>query len=176
MVTTTCAPVLSYVEGLDGPNAACPERSRRGWVTTALESAFARCGAPKYIITDQESVFTSATFAELKERWGFKQRFGAVGQHGSIAVTERVIWTLKHEWLNRVALIRGMDHLSGLLNDFPVYYNGYRGHMARGGAPPGILYQGDEWHKPPRSAKALPGTIERRLFAESRVTAYRLSA
>ncbi|HUT74862.1 MAG TPA: transposase family protein, partial [Armatimonadota bacterium] len=88
MVTTTCAPVLSYVEGLDGPNAACPERSRRGWVTTALESAFARCGAPKYIITDQESVFTSATFAELKERWGFKQRFGAVGQHGSIAVTE----------------------------------------------------------------------------------------
>jgi hypothetical protein len=111
----------------------------------------------------------------LKERWGFKQRFGAVGQHGSIAVTERVIWTLKHEWLNRVALIRGMDHLSGLLNDFPVYYNGYRGHMTLGGALPVALYQEDEWHKPPHSAKALPGNIERRLFPDVNITAYRLA-
>ncbi|HUT75354.1 MAG TPA: hypothetical protein VM221_11055, partial [Armatimonadota bacterium] len=95
---------------------------------------------------------------------------------GSIAVTERVIWTLKHEWLNRVALIRGMDHLSGLLNDFPVYYNGYRGHMTLDGAPPALIHRGEQWRKPPKTAKTLPLNIERRVFAESRVTAYRLSA
>jgi len=160
MVTTTCP--------LEGPNA--------GWVTTALESAFARYGAPKYIITDQESVFTSATFAELKERWGFKQRFGAVGKHGSIAITERVIKTLKYEWLHRVPVIRGFDHLSGLLDDFGTWYNGYRGHMTLGGAPPALIHRGEQWRKPPKTAKTLPLNIERRVFAESRVTAYRLSA
>jgi len=160
MVTTTCP--------LEGPNA--------GWVTTALESAFARYGAPKHIITDQEGVFISGTFAELLTRWDIRQRFGAVGKHGSIAVTERAILTLKYEWLNRVALIRGIDHLRGLLDDFGVYHNGYRGHMTLGGAPPVALYQGDEWHKPPRSAKVLPGNIERRLFPDVRVTAYRLAA
>jgi hypothetical protein len=98
-----------------------------------------------------------------------------VGQHGSIAVTERVIWTLKHEWLNRVAVIRGLDHLSRLLDDFMLYYDGYRGHMARGGALPAVLYRGNEWHKPPRSAKTLPGTIERLAFRDVRVTAYRLA-
>jgi len=82
MVTTTCP--------LEGPNA--------GWVTTALESAFARYGAPKHIITDQEGVFISGVFisgafAELLRRADISQRFGAVGQHGSIAVTERVILT-----------------------------------------------------------------------------------
>ena len=43
--------------------------------------------------------------------------------HGSIAVTERLIWTLKHEWLERVVLIRGLDHLGELLADFEQYYN-----------------------------------------------------
>jgi hypothetical protein len=100
----------------------------------------------------------------------------ARGQHGSIAVTERVIWTLKREWLNRVAIIRGLDHLSGLLDDFGLYYSGYRGHMILDGALPRALYQGEEWHKPPRTAKALPGNIERRLFPDVNVTAYRLPA
>jgi len=106
MVTTTCP--------LEGPNA-----SR---VTTALESVFARHGAPKYIITDQEAVFTCGAFAELADRWEVTQRFGAVGQHGSIAVTERANLTLKQEWLRRVPVIRGLDHLKILLGDFGVHY------------------------------------------------------
>jgi transposase InsO family protein len=160
MVTTTCP--------LEGPNAA--------WVTTALESAFARYGAPKHIITDQEAVFTSGAFAELVDRWQVTQRFAAVGQHGSIAVTERVIRTLKYEWLHRLPIIRGADHLSRLLDDFALYYNHYRGHMACGGALPAALYQGEEWHKPPHSAKAVLGNIERHVFRDVRVTAYRLAA
>ena len=99
---------------LEGPNA--------GWVVNALDDAFVRHGAPKHIITDQEAVFTGAAFRELLSQWNVKQRFGAVGEHASIAVTERAILTLKYEWLKRVPVIRGTDHLTGLLGDFEVYY------------------------------------------------------
>ena len=106
---------------LEGPNA--------GWAVEVVEDAFLCHGAPKHIITDQEGVFISDAFSELLRQWNVKQRFGAVGKHGSIAVTERAILTLKHEWLKRVPVIRGMDHLTSLLVDFELYYNEYRVSM-----------------------------------------------
>jgi transposase InsO family protein len=153
---------------LDGPNA--------GWVVDALEEAFARHGSPKHIITDQGDVFASAAFGELLTGRGVKQRFGAVGKHGSIAVTERAIRTLKDEWLRRVPVVRSLDHLGQLLRDFQVYYNEYRGHGRLGGAVPACIHRGEQWTKPLRSAKAVPAAIERRVFADARVTAYRLAA
>ena len=120
-------------------------------------------------------MFTSEVFAGLLWDWNVKQRFGAVGQHGSIAVTERVIWTLKHEWLNRVALIRGIDHLCGLLDDLGVYYSTYRGHTTLSGAPPAVIYRGEQWSRPPQTAKMLPVAIERRVFPDVNITAYRLA-
>jgi transposase InsO family protein len=160
MVTSACP--------LAGPNAA--------WVVDALDDAFVRHGAPKHIITDQETVFTGAAFRELLGQWNVKQRFGAVGEHASIAVTERAILTLKYEWLRRVPVIRGMDHLSRLLDDFEVYYNAYRGHMTLGGALPAVIHRGEQWIKPERSAKMLPATIERRVFTDAGITAYRVAA
>ena len=156
------------VSALDGPNT--------GWVVNALEDAFARHGAPKHIISDQEPVFTSAAFKEFLGKWQVRQRFGAVGEHGSIAVTERVVLTLKQEWLRRVPIIRGMDHLIALLDDFSEFYNHWRGHMTLDGATPGLIHCGQQWQKPNRSAKTIPDDIERRVFADPRVTAYRLAA
>ncbi len=153
---------------LEGPNA--------GWVVGALEDAFAQHGAPRHIITDQERVFTSEAFAGLLHEWDVKQRFGAVGKHGSIAVTERAIRTLKYEWLTRVPVIRELDHLERLLHDFALYYNEYRGHAWLDGAPPAVIYRGEQWSKPEKSAKTLPLNVERRVFACTRITAYRLAA
>jgi len=152
---------------LEGPNA--------GWVVEALENAFLHHGAPKHIITDQEKVFTSEVFRDLLWRWNVKQRLGAVGKHGSIAVTERVIRTLKHEWLRRVPVIRGLDHLDQLLREFAVYYNAWRPHTSLGGAVPERIHAGQHWQKPERTAKAVPDHIERRFFPETRVTAFRLA-
>jgi len=56
-------------------------------VVDALEEAFLCHGAPKHIISDQERVFTGEALTELLADWNVKQRFGAVGKHGSIAVT-----------------------------------------------------------------------------------------
>ncbi|HUW10279.1 MAG TPA: DDE-type integrase/transposase/recombinase [Anaerolineae bacterium] len=153
---------------LEGPNA--------GWVVGAMEEAFLQYGAPRHLISDQEGVFISDAFRELLIPWNVKHRFGAVGKHGSIAVTERVILTLKYEWLKRVPVIRGLDHLDQLLRDFALYYNEYRGHTTLGGAVPSLIHRGEQWTKPEKSAKALPPNVERRVFPDTQITAYRLAA
>ena len=156
------------VAPLEGPNA--------GWVVDVLESAFLRHGPPKHLISDQEGIFTGEAFAELLSDWDIKHRLGAVGKHGSIAVTERLIWTLKHEWLARVVLIRGLDHLGELLADFEQYYNECRCHQRLGGATPAMIWRGQTWRKPDRSAKQIPGPIRMRHFPEQRITVYELAA
>jgi len=151
---------------LEGPNA--------GWVIEALEQAFRCYGVPRHLITDQEGVFTSEVFADLLWRWGVKQRFGAVHQHGSIAVTERLIWSLKHEWLCRVPIVRGLDHLGLVLGEFQHYHSYWRAHSAVGGAVPALLHAGHQWQAPARAAKRVPAHIERRFFATAKITAFRL--
>jgi len=95
-------------------------------------------------------------------------------RHGSIAVTERIIWTLKYEWLFRVPLIRGFDHLVFLCSDFSVWYNNWRPHMTLDGARPDDCYARDLPEPVPRNAKVVPLEIERRYFEETRVTGFRL--
>jgi len=51
-----------------------------------------------------------------------KPRFGAVGKHGSISVTERVIKTLKYEWFKRIPIIKGFDHLTMLCEKYENWY------------------------------------------------------
>ena len=153
---------------LEGPNA--------GWMVDAMEETFLQDGAPRHLISDQEGIFTGEAFAALLGDWNIKHRFGAVGEHGSITVTERVILTLKYEWLKRVPVIRGLDHLGQLLGDFVLWYNEYRGHATLGGAVPSMIHRGEQWTKPEKSAKTLPINIERRVFADTRITAYRLAA
>jgi transposase InsO family protein len=108
------------------------------------------------------------------EKWDVKPRFGAVGKHGSIAVTERVIKTLKYEWLKRVPIIRGFDHLGQLCNEFSEWHNGWRPHMHLGGVRPDDVYYGRELKKPGRDDKKIPPNIETRFFPETRTTGYKI--
>ena len=112
---------VACVVPLEGLNA--------GWIIEALEQAMRAHGAPKHIISDQAGVFVGDAFAELLRQWNIKPRFGAVGEHGSIAVTERVIKTLKYEWLKRVPFIKGFDHLTLLCTEFESWYNAWRPHV-----------------------------------------------
>jgi transposase InsO family protein len=153
---------------LEGPNAS--------WVVEALGEAFRRHGPPKHIITDQEGIFTGEAFGELLVDWDVKHRLGAVGTHRSIAVTERVIRTLKYEWLKRVPVIKGLDHLHALLADFACYYNCWRPHSTLEGAVPNLIHAGEQWSVPPKTAKTVPGNIERRFFPETRISGFRLAA
>ena len=141
---------------LEGPNA--------GWINNALEGAIEKYGVPKHIISDQAHVFTGEVFAELLGKYNIKPRFGAVGKHGSISVTERVNKTLKYEWLNRVALIKGIDHLTELCDQFQTWYNCWRPHMPLDGLRPNEVYYGNKPNKPDHNAKTVPDNIEQFLF------------
>ena len=154
------------VRPLEGPNS--------GWVVDAMEEAFAAHGEPKHIITDQGVQFKSGAFEELIASKGIKQRFGAVGKHGSIAVTERAIETLKYEWLRRVPLIRGLDHLERLCEDFAVWYNRLRPHSSIGGSTPDGVYRSRPFNPPGKTCKTVPEGIRKLVFKDSRVTAYSL--
>ena len=151
---------------LEGPNA--------GWIIEALDQAMRKDGAPKHIISDQAPVFTGDAFAELLQQRNIKPRVGAVGKKGSIAVTERVIKTLKYEWLKRVPLIKGFDHLTLLCSEFESWYNAWRPHMTLEGLRPDDFYYDRKPEEPKRDAKTVPNNIERHVFAETRLTAYRL--
>jgi len=151
---------------LEGPNA--------GWINNALESAIEEHGAPKHIISDQAGVFTGNVFAELLDIGNVKPRFGAVGKHGSISVTERVIKTLKYEWLKRVPIIKGFDHLTMLCEECECWYNSWRPHMTLDGIRPDNVYYDKKPEKPKRDSKTVPCHIDQHLFRETRVTGYRL--
>jgi transposase InsO family protein len=153
---------------LEGPNA--------GWIINASERAMEQHGAPKHIISDQASVFTGNAFAELLRQWNVKPRLGAVGKHGSIAVTERIIKTLKYEWLKRVAIIKGFDHLTKLCREFETWYNSWRPHMTLEGFRPDDLYYDRKPEKPHRDSKTVPRNINRHVFPETRITGYRLKS
>jgi transposase InsO family protein len=58
---------------------------------------------PKYLISDQGPQFTAAEFRRWCKANDIKQRFGAVGKHGSIAVTERMILTYKDGCTRRIS-------------------------------------------------------------------------
>jgi len=68
-----------------------------------------------------------------------------------------------------------LDHLTGLLDDFEVYCNRYRGHMTLGGAAPEIVHRGSYWQRPALFAKRVWGSIECRFFPDTRTTAYMLA-
>jgi len=151
---------------LEGPNA--------GWINNALESAIEKYGSPKHIISDQGSIFIGDVFAELLGKYEIKPRLGAIGKHGSIAVTERANKTLKYEWLKRVALIKGIDHLTELCKEFEVWYNNWRPHITLDGIRPDDVYYNNKPDRPGRDAKTVPCNIEKHYFRQTRITGYRL--
>ena len=157
---------MTAVSALEGPNA--------GWVVGTLEESFLRHGPPKHIIADREGIFASDALRGLLSQWNARQRFGAVGKRGSIAVTERAVVTLKQEWLRRVPVIRGLGHLKVLLSDFSGYYSQWRGRTTVGGATPFPIHRGDACNRLDRSAKIVSRPIEQRFLPDARVTAFRL--
>ncbi|MCD6395377.1 MAG: integrase core domain-containing protein [Planctomycetes bacterium] len=91
-----------------------------------------------------------------------------------MAVTERVNKTLKYEWLKRIALIKDIDHLADLCNEFEFWYNSWRPHMTLDGNRPDDVFYNNKTDKPERDAKTVPCNIEKHFFRQTRITGYRL--
>jgi transposase InsO family protein len=96
---------------------------------------------PKHLITDKGGQFWCDGFKTWCRRHHIKPRFGAVGKHGSIAVIERLILTVKQTigQLSLIPLRRETFRQEMVL--IGAWYNEHRPHMTRGGKTPNEVYK-----------------------------------
>jgi hypothetical protein len=111
-------------------------------VCVSLGQLVRRVGtAPKYIICDKDSIFDCPAFRRWVKRKGIRPpRFGAIGEHGSIAVVERFILTMKNEGTRRHLVSLRRETFRGELVLFIDWYNEYRPHTTLGGKTPEEVY------------------------------------
>jgi putative transposase len=98
---------------------------------------------PKYLVTDSGVQFACAGFKQWCRQRRIRQRQGAVGRTGSIAVVERLIRTLKDHCtraLTIVPLLRRSFRREVSL--FVGWYNRHRPHSTLDGATPDEVYFG----------------------------------
>ncbi|MCH8044617.1 MAG: DDE-type integrase/transposase/recombinase [Planctomycetes bacterium] len=99
---------------------------------------------PKYLICDKTMQFWCEGFKDWCEWKGIEPpRYGAVGQHGSIAVVElveRFILTMKNEGTRRYLVSLRRETFRDELVLFIDWYNEYRPHTTLGGKTPEEVY------------------------------------
>jgi transposase InsO family protein len=96
---------------------------------------------PRHLVTDHGKQFVARAFKRWCRRRGIRQRFGAIGKYGSLAVIERAIRTFKAECTRRLTLVpyrlAAMHHDLAL---FASWYNRHRPHSRFGAATPDEIY------------------------------------
>jgi hypothetical protein len=97
---------------------------------------------PKHLVCDQGPQFTDNDFKQwCKHKFGRRPRYGAVGKHGSIAVIERFIRTLKDDYLRKILIPYHMDSMRSEMAMFINWYNAFRPHETLDGATPIERYE-----------------------------------
>ena len=125
---------LAFKVTLSEPSAAV--------VTQVFLSAVERHGAAPHLVTDQGSQFTATMFTEAVTAVGCKQRLGAVGQVGSVAIVERLWRTLKERLRVRVHAPLTLADCERRVHLTLVHYAHCRPHRALGGATPAEVFFG----------------------------------
>jgi putative transposase len=92
---------------------------------------------PRHLVCDKGPQFWNDGFKAWCQRRAIRPRFGAIGQHGSIAVIERFIRTMKELLRLEISLVpfrRERFHREVAL--VLGWYNAHRPHMSLGGRTP----------------------------------------
>ena len=119
----------------DGPNLPIFRRERS--VDTYSEAG----SKPKYIVSDKGPQFRDHYRGWCASR-NIKPRFGAVGQHGSIAVVERFIRTLKTECTRCIVISLILKRFEAELSLYLTWYNEHRPHSTLHGRTPSEVSDG----------------------------------
>lgn len=96
--------------------------------------------SPKHLVCDKDSIFWCDGFKSWCRRKGIRPRFGAAGKHGSIAVVERFIRTMKDEGTCRILVPHRRTGFLRDLGSFVSWYNECRPHMTLDGRTPNEAY------------------------------------
>ena len=121
-------------------------------MTGALDKALERVERkPKYIISDKGTQFYPIKSKRENRKFhhyhlwckmnNIKLRFGAVGMHGSIAIVERFILSMKNEFFYQIPLVpMRLDILRKELALYIAWYNCYRPHQTLKARTPEEVY------------------------------------
>ena len=118
-----------------------PKQPTSHAVRSFLGRMIARAGAtPKHLICDKDSIFWCEGFNRWCRPKRIRPRYGAVGKHGSIALIERFIRTMKDEATRHILVPQRRTDFRRELNHFFAWYNAHRPHAALGGSTPNEVY------------------------------------
>jgi len=121
--------------------AAFDKRPTSIQLRTFLGRVIRKAGkTPRYIICDKGSQFWCEGFKAWCRRRDIRPRFGAVGRHGSIAVVERFIRSMKAECTRRLLIPMRRDAFRKELSLYAEWYNEHRPHQALEGRTPDEVY------------------------------------
>ncbi len=121
--------------------AVSPTRPKSITVRAFLGRTIVSAGAtPKYLICDKDTIFWCAGFKQWCCRKGIRPRYGAVGQHGSIAVVERFIRTMKDEGTRRILVPQRRNTFRSEVRSFVTWYNEHRPHTTLEGRTPNEVH------------------------------------
>jgi Integrase core domain len=126
-------------------------RIRRGrWPMLPLPEPAS--GRPAHFISDHARCFTGKVFRRKLLRLRVKQRFGAIGKKGSIALIERLWRTLKDTLGLRLLRPSTAVDLAATVELGLLHYAHFRPHQGIGGATPAEVYFG----RTPSHLSAIP--------------------
>jgi transposase InsO family protein len=127
-------------------------------------------GRPVHFISDHARCFTGQVFRRKLLRLEVKQRFGAVGKKGSIALIERLWRTLKDTLGLRLIGPLVAEDLMVKVEIGLLHYAHFRPHQALGGATPAEVYFGRSpaylTAIPPPRGRPGEGTMDSRFRVE----------
>jgi putative transposase len=127
-----------------------PPNSRE--VRTVLGRTIQNAGAaPRHLISDKGSQFwPSPRYKRWCRRHNIRPRFGAVGKHGSIAVLERAIRTIK-DGLKGIVVPTRRETMIREMNGLIDWTNQHRPHTSLGGQTPDeVFFRRFPAHRRPR--------------------------
>jgi transposase InsO family protein len=137
-------------------------------MASLLDHAVVKHSTPKHFVSDQGAQFTSGVFCNALQTRGIKQRFGAIGKTGSIAIIERFWRTLKDLARLRLAfnLPLAPGDLAHRLQLSFSYYAHSKPHQGLHGATPAELYNGvaPSYLEAKRPARTYEGKTDSQLF------------
>jgi len=110
------------------------------WVIQQLRDAFPGHPAHRYLIFDNDAIF-STDVAQSIRSFGIHPRRTALQSPWQNGTAERFVGSVRRELLDHV-IVFGEDHLRRLLREYVDYYNAERVHTSISDAPEGRAVQG----------------------------------
>jgi transposase InsO family protein len=112
-------------------------------VCAFLSRVIKRTGStPSYLVTDKGTEFFCRRFKRWCRTRSIRPRYGAVGEHGSIAIVERFIRSMKSECTRRIMVPFGLEAMRHEIACYATWFNEHRPHSGLGGRTPLEVYRG----------------------------------